>query len=466
MKGGHQQSAQGLDKALTFLGNLAITLSDISPTTGVFLMIPAVLALTGTGAFYAFLVAGIVALCVALTMGELGSMYRGAGGLYSIIMRVLGRPWGFLALVDYLAQGIFLPATVAMGTASYIVLLVPGLNVNAVAVAVMLVVVAITVLSIKANANFTGVFLVLELAVVLVILVASFTHIAQPLSALFHPVHATASGGLSPVSWGVIFSAVTVALFSFNGYDSAINFSEETSGDPRNVGRSVVSAALIGVLAQFIPVVAVILTAPDLAKLLTNSAPIAYIGQARLGSIAGWFLNLGAAIAMFNCTIAVTLQFARVIFSSGRDRAWPESVSRALASIHPRFRTPMNATLVLGGLSAVLLLFSSLLSLITFTAVLIVALYVGMAVALIVSRTRDRDAQRPFRAWLYPLPPLVAIVGGIGALTQQAPKDLITAGVIFAAALVYYFGYLHRRAGTNWVAHGETASGVSVASAD
>lgn len=442
---------QALNRALSFLGNVAITLSDISPTTGVFLMIPAVLSLAGTGAFWAYLIAGCISLSVALTMGELGSLYPIAGGLYSIITRVLGKPIGFLALIDYLGQAVFLPATVAFGSASYVVLLAPSLNVNLVAIAIMAISVLVTVFSIKWNANFTGFFLVLELVVVGLILVASLTHIVQPLSSLFHPVAATKGAGLSPISVGVIFSAVTVSLFTFNGFDSAINFSEETTGTPRNVGRAVVSAALTGILAQFIPVVALILTAPSIAAFLTQSAPVAYIGALRLGGIGGVILNLGAAIAMFNCTIAVTLQFSRVIFSSGRDRAWPEAVSRALSSVHPRFHTPWIATLTLGAISIVLLFFSSLLGLITFTAVLIVALYVAMAVALIVSRVRQPRIERPFRAWLYPITPAVVIAGGIAALSQQTLHDLVVSGAIFAVGLAYYLTFLKRRSATHWL---------------
>ena len=71
---------------------------------------PVVMAVAGTASVWAYLVGCLLAICVAFCMGELGSMYPVAGGLYSIIHRVLGRPLGFLALVDYIAQGVFLPA--------------------------------------------------------------------------------------------------------------------------------------------------------------------------------------------------------------------------------------------------------------------------------------------------------------------------------------------------------------------
>ena len=111
---------QDLSRGLNVLENVSIALSDVSPTTGVFMQLAVVIAMAGTGAFWSYVIGGVIALCVALTMGELGSQYPIAGGLYSIVLRVLGRPLGFLAFVDYLVQGAFIPGTVGLASATYL----------------------------------------------------------------------------------------------------------------------------------------------------------------------------------------------------------------------------------------------------------------------------------------------------------------------------------------------------------
>jgi len=88
---------------------------------------------------------------------------------------------------------------------------------------------------------------------------------------------------------------------------------------------------------------------------------------------------------------------------------------------------------------------TSLTSLITFTSVMIVAIYLLIASAAIVSRRRERDAQRPYRMPLWPLPPVLAIVGIGLALRYQKLSDVITTAVVVAAALVYWLAYLQRR---------------------
>ena len=100
-----------LKRGLNVLGNLALTLSDITPTASLLVVGTAVIATAGTGSVIAYIVGCFIAVNVALCMGELGSMYPVAGGLYSIVTRVLGKPVGFLALLMYMGQAIFLPAS-------------------------------------------------------------------------------------------------------------------------------------------------------------------------------------------------------------------------------------------------------------------------------------------------------------------------------------------------------------------
>jgi amino acid transporter len=436
-----------LKRALSVFETVSIAVSDISPTTGVFLMVPAILAMAGTGSFVVTLVAGIIALCVALTMAELGSMFPVAGGIYSIIRNVLGKTVGFIALICYLAQGIFIPATIALGSASYVVNIFPSLNVNVVGLAIMLIAIGVAILNIAASAKFTALLLCIELLVVSILAIASFLHPSQPISVIFDMKKLGDGDSLVGVGPSVIFTAVTIMLLSFNGFDSAINFSEETSGSAKNVGKSVFRAASTGILAQIIPLIAILIAAPHITDLLKSKAPISYIGESVLGGSADMIFNLGAAIAMFACTIAVLMQFARVLFTSGRDRVWPEAINKAFATLHPKLQTPWVAAVVLGLIGACFVFWSNLSSLLSFTSVLVVVLYALVAISSFVVRIRMKQTERPYRIPLWPLPPAIALIGSIAALTQQTGKDLITVGCIIVASVLYYLVYLKKKEG-------------------
>jgi hypothetical protein len=63
---------------------------------------------------------------------------------------------------------------------------------------------------------------------------------------------------------------------------------------------------------------------------------------------------------------------------------------------------------------------------------------------------RQKALARPSRMPLWPAPPILALVGVVLALTQQKLGDLLLAAAIFAAALIYYFGFVRPRPGRYW----------------
>src|SRR2546421_2000778 len=241
------------ERSVNALGHMALILSDITPTASLLVVGTAVVAVAGTGSVWAYLIGCFIAVNVALCMGELGSMFPVAGGLFSIVTRVLGRPVGFLAMVDYMGQAVFLPASVALGIGTYVTSLFPQLPVNIVSGCGMIVVTLICLLRIRTNSWLTAVFLAIELLIVVALAVAGFTHWHQPASILTQMVGAGAHGGLAPVATGAVIAAIATARFSVNGYDAGINFAEEVLGSAAQVGKAVVTAAVLGILFELVP---------------------------------------------------------------------------------------------------------------------------------------------------------------------------------------------------------------------
>jgi amino acid transporter len=437
---------QELNRGVSILGSIALVVSDITPTASLLVIGPVVIAVAGSGALWAYIIGCFIAVAVALCMGELGSMFPVAGGLYSIVTRVLGRPIGFLALLDYMGQAIFLPASVAIGIGVYVQALNPDIPSNIAAGVVMVLATIVAILRINLNARVTAVFLLLELIVITVLALAGFTHIQQPLSILTNPVLPDGSAaGLA-----VIFTAVAVAMFSVNGYDSAINFSEETKGSASIVGKAVVYAALIGIAFELIPFIAVVFGAPNLNEFLNSKTPLTDVARSAFGDTFVNIITYGAIIAIFNACLAITLQFARIVWASGRDRAWPGPISDALAQVHPAFRTPWVATLFVGVTATILCLQSTLIAVVTFTAVLLIILYALIALSAIVSRMQQANLPRPYRMPFWPVPPLIALVGTVIAITQQKQLDLVIVGAIVVIGLIYYFVFLEPRKDRYW----------------
>ena len=70
-------------------------------------------------------------------------------------------------------------------------------------------------------------------------------------------------------------------------------------------------------------------------------------------------VSLGIALAIFNATLAIILEFGRILYSASRDRAWPGVDNDWLVSVHPTFKSPWLATALVGIVWAVLCLRST-----------------------------------------------------------------------------------------------------------
>jgi amino acid transporter len=105
----------------------------------------------------------------------------------------------------------------------------------------------------------------------------------------------------------------------------------------------------------------------------------------------------------------------------------------------------------MGTLALLLSLFVNLATVVEFASTLLVFMYVLVAASAIVSRVRQRDHIRPYRMPLWPLPPLLALVGCALVISQQSPRELAIVAGIFVVAGIYYVVFLRPRAATHWV---------------
>jgi amino acid transporter len=433
-----------LERGLTTIGSVILTLSDITPAGSLLIVGLAVVAVAGTGSVLAYLAGATLAVMVALCMAELGALYPIAGGIYSIVARVLGTWAAFLTLLSYVVQAIFLPASIALGVGIYLNSLNDVFPVNLSAAIAMVIVTGLAMLKIHVNALMTALFLALEMVVIVVIAVAGFSNPTQSVSTFLDPV-GVVDGTLKSFGTGAVVAAVAIALQSVNGYDAAISFAEETKGSTRNVGKAVLVSCLVGVGLELAAFLGAAFGAPDLKAFLSSSTPLTYVVEQHWGHTATTILVVGAVIAFFNACLAITLQFARVLWASGRDGIWPSPVSKALQKLLPATDAPWVATLVVGVCATILCFASDIVAVVTFVSVLTISIYVFVGVTTIVSRQRDKSSVRTFRLPLYPLPPVLAILGALLALSQQASKDLIAVAIIYALGLAYYFFYLRSR---------------------
>ena len=341
-----------LGASMRRLGALMLTLSVITPAASVFIMGQTVVQQAGTGAVIAFAVVAVLGLASGYVYAEVSSAFPLTGGEYSVIARTLGPAWGMMALGVNLFGAPVGQAAFALGLADYLGDVIPGLPARPAALAVTAGTTIVTLLNIRLNAIVTGVFLAVELAALGTITLLGALHPHQPWSLLaLHPVTAV-GGALAPTPWAAIGLASAGAVFAVNGYGGAMFFGEEMYEARTKVAWVVFASLAIGVVAELVPITALLIGAPDLRRILTADAPFKAFLTLAGGPTVEKAVSLGVAFSIVNAMIAVGLINARQLFCSGRDGVWPEPLNRWFAAVHPRFRSPWISTLVMGAATA------------------------------------------------------------------------------------------------------------------
>ena len=437
---GGKERPPGLAKgALKPINVLAIAVAAISPTTSVFLVYGAGLASAGTGVILAFIIGGVIAIGMAMSYAEVGSLFPSAGGAYTIVRKALGPVAGGVANVLFLVLGIVVTASILVAAASYLNSLVPALPVNWTAFGMMALVTLLSLERISPTSWVTGAMLVLELAVIAIFTAFAFAHPALSGNTFTHPVVPSGSrGALVTVGAGALMVAVVPALFAYNGYDWPLYFAEESQEAKHKLPRAVLMPAGIAIFFELAAVIGATFAIHNLGAAAANASPLSLIAQQVMGATGAKLLLIGVIIAMFDTGLAGNLAYSRIYYASARDGMWPGPLNKFFAHVSPRTQVPTYGFLVLFVGNGILSIFTSLNNLITFTGVVIVVIYLLVAVSAIVSRVRAKEAERSFRMPIWPLPPVIAIVGVAIALSQQARRDLIITAIILAASAAYY----------------------------
>ncbi len=456
-----------LQRRLTPFDALLLTLSCLSPVFSVYGPGADVLRQSGTGAAALFALGIAVAAVWAMVYAELGSAYPYAGGDYVAVGSILGPAAGFACLVLWAAIVLPTNAFLAKLIGTYSAQVLPGISRAPIVYGSVLLSVAAALLAVRASALLTGVFLTIEFAAVLALVIAGFTHPAPgALAAVLHP-RLPVGARWVPVGAGALALGAVNAAFATVGGNQAIAFGEELIDPHRNMGRVILAACLLGALAIALPVLAVVIGAGAHAPVFRSRAPFSAFIRIICGRAADIALSAVVALAVFNALIAQMMFAARLCYSFARDRVFPARVNAALAKVHARSGAPRIATLTVGALSAACCLLSERVLLVFISGLVVYGLGL-VSVAVLLGRARGlTGGEGRWRSPLFPLAPLL----GLGLALAFGAADwadasigrpsLLALGALLAAALLWYRFALGKRPG-GWAPrlaaeHGEPA---------
>jgi len=239
-------------------------------------------------------------------------------------------------------------------------------------------------------------------------------------------------------------SAMLVATYDYWGYYN-VTF---LGGEVRDAGRTIPRAVLLSIGIVFVLYMALnasvlsVIGAPRLLAVTSveaRRAVLAQMMQVAWGSpMAGKVAAVLVMVTAFASVFSLLLGYSRIPFAAARDGNFLAVFGR----LHPKKRFPHVSLLVLAGV-ACLCCFFSLGDVIAALVVLRVLLQFGLQhVGVMLLRRNRPEMKRPFRMWVYPLPPLLALVG-FGFLVVSRTnfgREVLLAVVVGVVGCLVFWG--------------------------
>ncbi|GAC1299887.1 MAG: amino acid permease [Vulcanimicrobiaceae bacterium] len=428
----------------------------------------------GPAVIVSYLLAGLTSFFAALCYAELGAMVPVSGSAYTYAYATLGKlaAWiiGFALIFEYgisaapvaqqfsaamqdvlKAAGVVLP-----GWAQTSNLVVKGdwwrpgaidlahSQADVVAAAFVVILSLLLSIGIRESATANNVFVVLKISALLVFIGAgiSLFHAAN-----LHDFHPYGWGTLAPFGGAVeasqpfgIIPIAAYVFFSYIGFDTATTTAEECKNPQRDIPLGVIGALVIGTIIYCATAI-VLVGAVPWAK-VPEKNPLVFALAPLHAPFLSWVITMGVLAGTTSVALSSLLGQTRIFYVMARDNMLPPIV----ATVHPRFKTPVVTTLGTGAIVASLALIVPLNQLLNLVNIGTLVAFVVVCAGVLFLRHRKPDLPRTFCVPFVPLFPVLGIVFSTFLAVFGLSR---TTWLWFVAALlvglVFFFSYGYRR---------------------
>jgi len=392
-----------------------------------------------------WVVGGTIAICGALSYGELGAAIPRAGGEYAFLSRLYHPVLGFLSGWVSFFVGFSAPiAASAIGFVAYMTRAFPGMlqlgifdaSVEATILKklyAILVIVLFTVVHVRGlefGASVQNVLTILKVGLIVGLIFAGFAfgqgswdHFSQGVD--FH---------FGFVGWKVIGLSLMWIMFAYSGWNASAYIGSEIKDPAKNLPRSLMVGTGIVILLYFclnlIYVYAI--SPPDIEGVIS----IAGLAAGNLfGQSFEKILSMMISFALFSSLSAYIILGPRVYYSMARDKTF----FRFASDVHKKYGVPAKSIILQGIFAGVMVLFGTFDQLLTYMGFSL-GIFPLLAV-LGVFKVR-RLKLSPYRMPGFPLAPALYILSGVAILIlaffQRPTESSIAILTVLVGIPVYW----------------------------
>ena len=378
----------------------------------------------------AWIAGGVYALLGVISLAELGVLLPRSGGQYVFARRAFGPYAGVIIGWSDWASSVASLAAASIVIGEYLGDLFPALARWRLAVGVV-VVVLFTVLQyrgVKWGDRTQQATTLLKALAFAALIVACF--VVEPVSSPAVTPTATAVVGFAS-----IVLAMQAVIYTYDGWNGILYFSEEVRDPGREIPRSMF-AGVAAVIAIYVLVNVALVHVLGMHRLAGNDFAAGAAAQALFGVRGDAFVRVLVIVGLFSGANAYSLFCPRILYAMSRDGLFPAWGSTVNAG-----GTPTYGLLLSGALAVGFMLTGTFNSVIAVAAFYFVLNYVFSFAAVFKLRRTMPDAPRPYRALGFPYTTGFSLLGGIafliGAIISDQRNSLISIGLLAASYPIY-----------------------------
>ena len=412
--------------------------------SGIFIVSADIMRNLGSGYWLivVWVITAIMTVAAAISYGELSSMFPKAGGQYTYIKEIFGKMMGFLygwGMFTVIQTGTIAAVGVAFG--KFTAYLIPALNdaapifqsggykitwIQILAIVVILLLTYINTKGVKSGKILQNVFTGSKIVALIGLIILGFLLIKgnfwqENMSFrwdAFNNLKTDISGNFLQGGWesitgitimGGIAAAMVGSVFSSVAWENVTFISGEMDNPKKNVVRSMVlgtsAVMVLYLLVNFVYLNT--LNRDSIAFALNDRVAVVASEQIFGSGIGTIVMAVLVMISTFGCINGLVLAGSRVFQTMAQDGMFFKA-----AITNNKNGVPEKSLWMQGIWASVLCLsgqYGNLLDMISFVIVLF---YMITVFGVIYLRFKQPNLERPYKAWLYPITPIVYLLIG------------------------------------------------------
>jgi basic amino acid/polyamine antiporter, APA family len=379
-----------------------------------------------------WIVGGVVAICGAFCYAELATMFPRSSGEYNFLRRIYHPAFGFVAGWLSATVGFAAPiALAAMAFGIYFKSIIPGAPPLLLGFCVTWLAALVHLGGVRFGGAYHNIWTALKLALIIVFIIAGFA-LGDVQSISFAP----SAADLGYIAGAPFAISLVFVMYSYSGWNAATYVVGEVREPARNLPRALFTGTAIVIVLYVLLNAVFLITAP--MKELAGQIDVAIVaGKHVFGGIGGRIVGAVIALGLVSSVSAMTWIGPRVTMTMGEDTPLLRLFSRKSKRDAPAFAiifqlVVSNLLLLTQSFEAVLDFIQFSLTFCSFFAVL----------GLIKMRITHPNLARPYRAWGYPVTPLIFL--GVTMfimyyLVVNRPLQSLAGFAMMLAGLVIYY---------------------------